>query len=547
MSEPTANLSRRELLGLLIGAHATAYVGCSTSSLPIEGQLLSPEFVVGHRIRDGFKPMIPAGNTKQPEVVIVGGGIAGLTAAWRLLRGGINDFVLLEIEAVPGGTARGGRFEQFAFPWGAHYVPTPLKENALLVNLLTEMKVVTATNEHGEPIVAEQYLCREPHERVFADGQWFEGLYPFAGASHDDLQQLHSFRRVIDEWISRRDELGRRMFAIPISTASDCDEVTALDKISMSDWMHENGWTSPRLRWLVDYSCRDDYGLTIEQTSAWAGLFYFGSRTQHPSDPSPEMITFPEGNAAIVKYLSDCIGDRIRYSHAVYDIQVGTDTQRPIVSVLDYNRDGLVMYKPNRVIFAAPQFVAPYLIRDFEAHSHRSTQSFRYGSWLVANVHLRDRPTEKSMPMCWDNVIYGSKSLGYVTSTHQTGLDHGATVITWYYPLTDDGKVSRQQLLSLSWNDWSEMIVADLRYAHPDIEPLISTIDIMRWGHAMIQPRPGFVWSDARRDASKPFGRIHFANTDLSGIALLEEAFAHGVRAADEILGAGHPPDNTVA
>jgi len=52
----------------------------------------------------------------------------------------------------------------------------------------------------------------------------------------------------------------------------------------------------------------------------------------------------------------------------------------------------------------------------------------------------------------------------------------------------------------------------------------------------MIQPRPGFVWSKARQEASKPIGQDYFANTDLSGVALMEEAFYHGVRAAEEVL-----------
>ena len=58
----------------------------------------------------------------------------------------------------------------------------------------------------------------------------------------------------------------------------------------------------------------------------------------------------------------------------------------------------------------------------------------------------------------------------------------------------------------------------------------------MCWGHAMIQPLPGFVWGPDREQASKPLGPIHFAGTDFSGVALLEEAFFHGVRAAEEIL-----------
>ena len=61
-------------------------------------------------------------------------------------------------------------------------------------------------------------------------------------------------------------------------------------------------------------------------------------------------------------------------------------------------------------------------------------------------------------------------------------------------------------------------------------------VDVMRWGHAMIRPRPGFIWGQARLTAARPYRGIHFANTDLSGVALFEEAFYHGLRAADEVL-----------
>jgi hypothetical protein len=44
------------------------------------------------------------------------------------------------------------------------------------------------------------------------------------------------------------------------------------------------------------------------------------------------------------------------------------------------------------------------------------------------------------------------------------------------------------------------------------------------------------MWGGARALATLPFRGIHFANTDLSGIPLFEEAFYHGLRAADEVL-----------
>ena len=54
----------------------------------------------------------------------------------------------------------------------------------------------------------------------------------------------------------------------------------------------------------------------------------------------------------------------------------------------------------------------------------------------------------------------------------------------------------------------------------------------------MIRPRANFLWGGARQRAQQPFRSIHFAHTDLSGVALFEEAFDHGLRAAEEVLAA---------
>jgi hypothetical protein len=87
----------------------------------------------------------------------------------------------------------------------------------------------------------------------------------------------------------------------------------------------------------------------------------------------------------------------------------------------------------------------------------------------------------------------------------------------------------------VSWSDWADLVLTDLQIAHPEIRSLVTRIDVMRWGHAMVEPYTGFIWSDARQSASKPDRNIHFAHSDLSGLALMEEAFYHGVRAADEV------------
>jgi Flavin containing amine oxidoreductase len=515
-------------------------IGCEPRVVPLEGELLGPDIGLGHRLR-GSLSLVPADTDwQQVPVVIVGGGIAGLSAGWRLQQAGFDDFVLLELEDHFGGTSCSGSTGSFQYPWAAHYITTPMPENLPLIQLLKEMGVVEDVSADGVPVVAEHFLCREPEERVFCNGVWLEGLYPGEGASSDDLRQKSEFDASMANWALKRDAQGRRLFSLPIATGSDDAEVIALDRESMVDWLNRQGWTSPLLHWYVDYCCRDDYGLPIERTSAWAGILYFAARMRKGSKDSQDVITWPSGNGHIVQHLTARLSQQLLGGQLVCQIAPSKNQAEPFsttVLAYDKQRQRPIGIRTDRVIFAVPQFLAPHLIQGFSARTGRSTADFQYSSWLVANVHLRDRPQENGFPLCWDNILYGSRSLGYVVSTHQTGNDHGPTVFTWYYPFTDISSTqSREKLLQLEWADWADLVLADLSLAHPDIRSLVTRVDIMRWGHAMIQPYPRFVWGPARKAAATPDGTIHFANTDLSGIALMEEAFYHGVRAADEVL-----------
>lgn len=116
--------------------------------------------------------------------------------------------------------------------------------------------------------------------------------------------------------------------------------------------------------------------------------------------------------------------------------------------------------------------------------------------------------------------------------------DIGPDVWTYYLPLTgDDVATERQRLLSIDHADWSRAIVADLEQAHPDLGTQLERLDIYKWGHAMVRPTPGFVHGAARREAlAAQLARVHFAHSDLSGIALFEEAQDHGVLAAERVL-----------
>jgi phytoene dehydrogenase-like protein len=541
-------MTRRELLACL-GALplASLFSGCEKGAPPLpEGEIIGQSDAFGHRLQQGWRPEVAPRAWEQTPVLIVGGGVAGLSAAWRLQKAGFSDFILLELESEPGGTSRSGRSPISAFPWGAHYLPAPQKENRALIRLLKEMNVVEGEDAYGEPAVGEQYLCAAPQERIAYKGRWYEGLYLHAGATAEDLRQWAAFQKEAAYWIGWHDAAGRRAFSIPTAGSSASPEATALDGISMAEFLDKRGLNSSRLRWHVEYACRDDYGSLLADTSAWAGLFYFASRVKRPGEEAEPLITWPEGNGRLVDHLYQNVKDRTRLGVAAAEIVPQEKDRRSWVDVSAFDRrtQRAVGFRAQRVIFAAPQFLAAHLLRPFRDAPPAYIRDFQYAPWLVANLSLREPPAGLGFPLCWDNVLYESPSLGYVVATHQDGSSRGPTVLTYYYAFCDhDTKAARARLLAGSWQHWAELILAELALVHPEFPALVERLDVMRWGHAMIRPSPGFIWGSSRQKAAAPFRNIHFAHTDLSGVALFEEAFYHGLRAAEEVLASfGRPP-----
>ena len=127
---------------------------------------------------------------------------------------------------------------------------------------------------------------------------------------------------------------------------------------------------------------------------------------------------------------------------------------------------------------------------------------------------------------------------GYVNATHMSLATHiDRTVWTFYWSLAEHTpEDARRLLLAKDWNYWKEAILNDLARAHPDIRQCVAHMDIMRIGHAMARPSPGFLFSEERERWLKPAGNIFFANSDLSGFSIFEEAQYRGVEAAKRAL-----------
>jgi hypothetical protein len=163
--------------------------------------------------------------------------------------------------------------------------------------------------------------------------------------------------------------------------------------------------------------------------------------------------------------------------------------------------------------------------------------NFVYSPWLVANVTLDHIPEGSGYPLCWDNVVYKGRSLGYVNAQQQTlsQITADKQVVTWYLPLDHlDPAASRRYALELDHAHWVKLITDDLELAHPGIHAVIREINVQVWGHGMVRPYPGFM--SGERGSQSGFPNIFLAHSDMSGISIFEEAFYHGNKAAAEVI-----------
>ncbi|HEY9029420.1 MAG TPA: FAD-dependent oxidoreductase, partial [Burkholderiaceae bacterium] len=509
----------------------------------------------GHRVRD-----LAAGTPsvqRRAGVVIVGAGIAGLSAARALSRAGIDDFALLDLEDTPGGNSRGHVMGGMACPLGAHYLPVPGEHAVEVAELLDELGLRRI--ENGQPVYDERHLCHSPQERLFIGGHWHEGLLPPLDAL--PLAKRAATQAQYQRFAAAVEQVGDRgrAFAIPTARSAWGPALQDLDAVTFASWLDARQFDAPALRWYLDYCCRDDYGAGAAQVSAWAGLHYFASRHgfHAPGDGVDErdgVLTWSEGNAWLVRRLARPLGDRLQTGTIA--LRVSEERHEVRVDVWNDAARRVERWSAPQLVLATPLFIAARLLQTPGDALTSAAGAMRHAPWLVANLQLADALEDRpGAPPSWDNVLYeagpAGAMLGYVDAMHQSTRPYpGPTVLTAYWALAGDStaqlQAHRARLLTEPWQAWATAIVQDLERAHPDLPDKLQRVDLMRYGHAMSIPVPGLRSSAALQALAQPQRRVHFAHADLSAYSVFEEALYHGTRAASQLRAAATAPRGRV-
>jgi len=517
------DISRRNFLAIF-GGLLSVFAGFNLYRLwrrdpPIK--LIGPSAERGHAIRAPFiAPSIA--NSNDVDIAIIGGGISGMSAGWYLQKHGHKGFQLFELEDRAAGNAQWGENRLGRYPWGAHYLPTPGPDAVYVRELLAEMGIFN----NGK--FSEEALVHEVDERLFIYGQWQSGsLVPQMGAREVDRRDMARFSERMAFFKNLRGGDGRKAFTIPIALSSRDEKILAYDKITAGEFLSRENFTSQRLLWYVDYVLRDEYGSSRANTSAWAMLHYFSARNDSHN------LVWPEGNGRVAEYLRLTLGDKIHSAHALR--RIDKTTKGYDLYFQDHLANAVRRVHAQKIIFAAPKFILPYVYPALEATKKSAVADFVYSPWLTVNLLVNHFA---ELEPAWDNVMFGSHSLGYVVAEHQRAgkFQHARTLTFFHAYDADDTLRSRRELYTMSGDNAYRIALAELKKPHDQIESNIEDVGVYRWAHAMIRPRVGFITGRSRIDLAQIDTNFFSAHSDISGMSNFEEAQFQGIEAAKKII-----------
>lgn len=545
---------RRHFLG---SAAAALLTGCQPPPPALEFAFAGIDLERGHALRDLLAqgPLPAPTLVRRAQVIIAGGGVAGLAAARSLRLAGVHDFALLELEDTPGGNSRAGAVNGVACPLGAHYLPVPGNHAPEVQDLLEELGL--RQRVAGRWQYDERHLCHSPQERLYFEREWQEGLLPVQGVGEATLEQYRRFSQAVGA-ASRAARFTMPQFAALDAKTGLAPAHQALDAMTFEAWLQQQGLDDAHLRWYLDYCCRDDYGAGMARVSAWAGLHYFASRHgfHAPGEAVAEdregVLTWPEGNGWLTQQLATPL-------KAQGQLQTGTsvlriaETRRGVeVDAFNHHSGNVERWQAPRCVVALPVFVAARVVQNPPAFLAQAAQRLQWAPWAVTNIHLNaplaDRP---GAAPAWDNVIYGDSNpggLGYVDASHQKLDPRPRPTVLTYYQALGDVADARQQLATQGAEHWGRAALAALAGPHPDVLQRATRVQVTRYGHAMSIPGPGIqaflsqiglqgtpgkrkLLLNGERQRALPTpatARLAFAHSDWSGYSVFEEAFTRG-------------------
>lgn len=484
--------TRRDFLRLMSGLAAAGISG----NFSADGQNLNKQpssanysvppwrgdnYTCGHELRDGNLPVFPDKADKTADIVIVGGGMAGLASAFYLKE---KDFVLLEQYEETGGTSSGDSYKGICYSRGAVCTgDNKGLKSELFAELGLKPQIISPENT--------DWHCF---------GEWNRGIEG-NNRFHRELKQLRS-------------------------AISEASKSQVSENAPFSDYL--SGY-DPAFLGLIHNLSRAFFCADPSQISAGAGFFLIRALTT-------DSYVCDGGNSGIANALRASLNakhpERILTNSFVWRVEPSDKG----ASVIYSDASGIHRVNCRHAIVTTPPMVTTRIAPALPQETKDRFAQLSYGAFLVANICMPHKILQypyqsfADSPFPFTQMIMAEAP--YIAGDRYN--ENMGSVLTVYHPF-NFGPTGRAQMLTLQKEKLAASLIAQLSSLMEPLKDKVEQVELTRWGHAVLVPRPG-ISSILNKSNQYTTDWMTFAHSSASGGQSLEGALSSAKNAADSCL-----------
>lgn len=425
-----------------------------------------------HQVRDGkifSRPPVSA----RHDVVIVGGGVSGLAAAYRLQH---RDVLLLEKEPHWGGNAYAMEYEGNTYGTGSAFLWTDSEAFHFAKEIGLDPLPVNSPD--GSVINGE-----------FVPDTWGDGInrLPYPPITRENFKKFR-----------------KEMMAIDLD-----QRAVELDTVAFSRFM---GLYPKEIKQWWDGFGLSNWGAVTDETSAALAISEFQDLVvQSHSD---NRYTWPGGLGALTRKLAEILEPKLGSRMLTSATTVAVVPAKEDVQVTYISGADPVTVSAKAVIMATPKFITRRIIEGLPDKQSAAMHQIRYAPYCVVNL-IFDKPV---FSKGYDNWCPGNAFTDFIVADwvirKKSGYTPKYNILSCYTPLREAQRASL--LTDDGARELAANVLRDFQKLTPEFNVHPVEVHIYRRGHPMFMATPG-LYTRVLPLVRQPMDRVFFANTDSEG------------------------------